>query len=877
MGKPLTWKGGGGYDIHLLRDGPASKKLTDVIDLGDVQPSMVTFIPAYSGGTDFGVVIDPATGEIKAGPHPDPSQPKLTNFILSIVGVDPEGNRSELIIRIHVHDNLDLIWLTPASLTIHKEANECQFTVLAQFDEGVRGDITEWSQFTFKSLIPNTTPPQASPDVLVSASGVLTAVNSGKSASIVAELHLQKASDPNQTLVSLTSDPVTVFTKESWVDTAAAAEFNFIPAGLRPGRGDKDQPKKNGTVVPNKDDPNSDKRDSVKSVVENALNVLFIAEGFRQDQRGDFNDYIWKIVEHLRTDRVFQPFNLLKDSINYWSAFIPSEDAGITLSGDYYHISDIPNKMWSWLYGTAPMPRTPDPDATSWSVEEMVYEVGLGTPIGPDPMDLHSCVVDYWQKIYGDYVTEARVAASFQAWRTLSPVQLNERNSAFGIHNYDRPRASPGLAWVALGSDPRRTSDPHIFEFIGSLNYGKDPASGESYNVGATWKPGGKDAGLVCFICLSEKLGGINWGGYFLITTGISGVATVTVPKVARQGEDIEIPPVETMGRTVLASNVSHELSHSFGLGDEYGDGGGTYSDADHSEPNLQTKSIITSQKTLPGVTGPKIVYDKTNDIKWRWSRVTKAGALAATPGRSVSGFYVPLRKGHSKAFAVGDLVRFRQWPVHDKISGDPFVAFQQTNGFVFKVKLQDDNGVGFDIEDANGHVIDVSSPNPGNLDPRSWGDILLSLFKPGSGYSLISPLTIATASGNVELPLLSEVIRKQIAASNGPSNADPGNEATGYEKHECKPHGGAMTPTNLPTGFRFPPGLASRQDLVGIYEGGGGHDCGSFRPAGRCKMRDSDDSTIPFCSVCRYIIVDSVDPTKHAELDRIYTTQYPT
>jgi hypothetical protein len=32
----------------------------------------------------------------------------------------------------------------------------------------------------------------------------------------------------------------------------------------------------------------------------------------------------------------------------------------------------------------------------------------------------------------------------------------------------------------------------------------------------------------------------------------------------------------------------------------------------------------------------------------------------------------------------------------------------------------------------------------------------------------------------------------------------------------------------------------------------------------------------VPFCHVCRYIIVDRVDPTKHGELDDIYELQYP-
>jgi hypothetical protein len=43
------------------------------------------------------------------------------------------------------------------------------------------------------------------------------------------------------------------------------------------------------------------------------------------------------------------------------------------------------------------------------------------------------------------------------------------------------------------------------------------------------------------------------------------------------------------------------------------------------------------------------------------------------------------------------------------------------------------------------------------------------------------------------------------------------------------------------------------------------------FRPAGRCRMRASEVVTLPFCHVCRYIIVDTVDPTMHGKLDLLY------
>jgi hypothetical protein len=81
------------------------------------------------------------------------------------------------------------------------------------------------------------------------------------------------------------------------------------------------------------------------------------------------------------------------------------------------------------------------------------------------------------------------------------------------------------------------------------------------------------------------------------------------------------------------------------------------------------------------------------------------------------------------------------------------------------------------------------------------------------------------------------------------------------------------MTPTNLPALSRRPRTLA---DIVGIYEGASYHDCGVFRPAGRCKMRSGYRKLVPFCHVCRYLLVDRVDPTRHGALDAVYEREYP-
>jgi hypothetical protein len=62
---------------------------------------------------------------------------------------------------------------------------------------------------------------------------------------------------------------------------------------------------------------------------------------------------------------------------------------------------------------------------------------------------------------------------------------------------------------------------------------------------------------------------------------------------------------------------------------------------------------------------------------------------------------------------------------------------------------------------------------------------------------------------------------------------------------------------------------------IIGLYEGGAQRARDIFHPAGNCMMRDDHDEAAEFCHVCRYVIVDMVDPSKHFEIDLDYGDVY--
>src|SRR4030095_3354120 len=200
---------------------------------------------------------------------------------------------------------------------------------------------------------------------------------------------------------------------------------------------------------------------------------------------------------------------------------------------------------------------------------------------------------------------------------------------------------------------------------------------------------------------------------------------------------------------------------------------------------------------------------------------------------KSGVGLRVPLQKGHGKPFIFQDVVRFRETPVRVRPSQDPFMAYPPLS---FIITAHDNDGVNVVLGHPGGAVVDGNLPIPGSSDQRPWGDVFLAMFKPGVRYALICPLRKPGVGGGFELKLVAEKIVTQIAVSNAPLNAPPGNEMAGQETAACGAAGGAgsnnMTPTNLPAGFPpVPFSIAALSDIIGIYEGGGTHDCGVFRP----------------------------------------------
>src|SRR5205809_4009087 len=157
----LTWADTNACDIHLLPGliSPQLKRLlrpdnfnaTTGVTIVDTFSNMagvtVSFVAQFAGAPDnHGVKMDKDNGEVTVAASL-PAGPMLRSFIITATA--KEGTTTVTArIRVNIHNSISKIWLTPAQLTVRKGAKNMRFSVLAQFDDGTIGDITNWSPFS---------------------------------------------------------------------------------------------------------------------------------------------------------------------------------------------------------------------------------------------------------------------------------------------------------------------------------------------------------------------------------------------------------------------------------------------------------------------------------------------------------------------------------------------------------------------------------------------------------------------------------------------------------------------------------------------------------------------------------------------------------
>jgi hypothetical protein len=757
-----------------------------------------------------GIDVDPNFGEITVGALPTPE--RLLDFLVVATVSDGVALSVTTHVRVRIHDGFRKVWLTPAVLTVRKPTDPAsvvamsRFSVLAEFSDGTYGDLTNWAPWsgptdpTDRRFVRTSTHRDVPVFVWDSApkSNVRVTPESGR---LLANKGIATVGLSTPNLVPPVSANAIVQTAPSW---STAVELRLVDGPGVARMGD----------VPN---------------------ILLLPEGFTADEQGAFERLVRQLVHRLRVRRRTRPFDLLKDRVNYFSAWVASPEAGV-------------------------------------SVLEEVELVGGGG--GPQTAEYRSTMV-----------TAADAAG---AWHVGPPPSsttrflLNERDTAFHVAIGGRPNADQfhRFTWPRLDY-VQRIAAADLDDFLAALVDPDVPGQ----RLGSVWmRPDatdpdparGKDEGLVLFVCRYRRSSGVNYaespvGKYVCVSLG-EDHAALHVVQASPGGEGIDLVPDPIPSRVPLEmwSIAAHELCHTFSLGDEYGtDAPGRPTTipplplpadkiaAVRLNPNVQARVDLLTNGALDA-----------DRIKWLWPRIEKAGVLAApfgpASGTGTPPFRLPLEPGHAAVFEAGDVVRLRTRPLLS--AGPPSYRLRVTGveGDVLVVEPDEatpDAAAQLTPYDLKGTLVMAPRREPDVGSRR--GDDLLLVHE--------SALTVIDDTGN-------------------PLNALP------FEPAGRPPTTvlGVNTPTAA-TNFEDEPPRPPRQSglRVGLYENGASYDADVYRPTGMCFMRTSRALTETdeagqvlttkdqrmyqrFCPVCRYALVDLIDPTQHGRIDRDFDRVYP-
>ena len=319
----------------------------------------------------------------------------------------------------------------------------------------------------------------------------------------------------------------------------------------------------------------------------------------------------------------------------------------------------------------------------------------------------------------------------------------------------------------------------------------------------------------------------------------------VKVTPIAGRNSFALVPNVPQRFTSAVPFVVAHELGHSFGLGDEY-------QNFDERHPqlfdtdldkfgNLQFETLVRN-----GPNGPL----QTARIKWNWPRIRKATVVTGPITAEAGGtrFRVPVID--SLLFDPGDIVLLRLRKPHEPLGMRTPVAltFAQEAEVVGPVA-----GGSLLLKPASGSALAF---------------VTLLPFVPGS--VLFSPTPAPASVKTSAYPyaeMIAKNVRDYIDANDKPLSPLP------------------CTLTTERVVAPILPGVTLRTEfcrvftprIVGLFAGGERFSCGVFHPTGFCIMASGDlVERTTFCPVCRYILVDFINPTFHGAIDDDYDDVYP-
>lgn len=608
------------------------------------------------------------------------------------------------------------------------------------------------------------------------------------------------------------------------------------------------------------------------------VNMLFLSEGFQDtaDDRSLFDEIVTKAVDKLFHDSRHEPYGMLVDSFNVFKHFVPSNDSGTTLS---YRLTETATDK---IPRGRPIPSDAAPGGSDhYTVDQLIARVGPPrrdetTPYdelttawehqnltGYDPTGVNEDLVDAWRLQYqhGILSTADTIFGLNHGirWgdRTSDTLPAAPAHHDDGSDRFRRFLAKVYQFWpteqrAALELDPRRHPPERVDPFRASpgnavMRYVAGLRTADTHQpLGDVWLPDPTQfrpsRGLLGIIIKDSLFGGESIQNRTMLALTVNHLEAVrsqyTDPAARRELTRI-LDDKTKVDYGELIDTVAHEFGHSFNLGDEYefmpGDSPDARLTGDMVSDNLTRLGHLRPPNAPPG--------DRHIDpsrIKWlSLPRMIRSSRLVRASVESSAGLVVALEQHQ-----MSDWRRAKKWDKRASI-----LAFDVTPagrrlplGTEPEDTLTDLSIV--DVDTAQSTVTLGGTNLPARPLPVYPTGSVVYLANDGDNVTVVKPQVLAVLLHN-SLPL----------------NVDPNHGGVNDAKLD--------SPVLIPA-LRMP---CHPLEIVGLFEGGQTSVRGIYRPTGECKMRShaGEKDEGEFCFVCKWLIVNRVDPGLHAYLDRLY------
>ncbi|WP_152559930.1 hypothetical protein [Hymenobacter sp. IS2118] len=391
--------------------------------------------------------------------------------------------------------------------------------------------------------------------------------------------------------------------------------------------------------------------------------LLFLTEGFTS--QADVEPWLTFIKDQFTAYALHSPFDILKDSIDFWTANWLSNDPspGITLKSALTQTGYlVPSHPIAYEQVGATNTRI-DGRSPLYTINELLTFVGL--PNSQSPTLLAGIKADWigknLQKGSQNFDDNKVDEILYQAWRRQVPELFTyAKDTLFGMvkGTYNLETASPNeltrADWGVSGpsyyptAGDRSDGNRFLTRFNAILGTLTTPDTAKGYKMtGNDWGINSKDAtasGLVCVIVNDPTFGGVSvaygrkrkylntmfsiGGRKFYNLAGPGPVTDITFPDPPPLTTAPTVPFTPAVAAAAAAANASannaatagvatfvHELGHLLGLGDEYGNVLGNNPSGKASltipDPDVDRfPNIVTAQRLI--ATNVAVLADKT-------------------------------------------------------------------------------------------------------------------------------------------------------------------------------------------------------------------------------------------------------------------------